>query len=82
MVSRHNLIMSGCILVILFISIMNCSSCNKEYFNKNKRGKKRVVFGVPQLSTSADSKGIKKLLEMGTQADENTKYDTVATKYL
>ena len=82
MISNYKLIMFGSILVILFISVMSCSSCQKEYFNKGKRGKKRIIFGVPNLSTDEDSKGMKKLLEIGTQAQADTKYDTIDNKYL
>ena len=39
-------------------------------------------FGTPPETTSTDKSLIKKLLEIGSQAQENTKYDIVATQYL
>jgi hypothetical protein len=82
MISTYKLIIFGSILVIILISIMNCSSCQKEYFNKSKRGKKRIIFGSPNLSTHEDHMAIKELLNIGHTAHANAKYDTISIQHL
>ena len=64
-------------IVILFISMLSCSSCQKEYFNRGKRGKKRIIFGVPNLSTDEDSKRYEKTFRNRHPTQADTKYDTI-----
>ncbi len=41
-----------------------------------------VQFGTPPESTASDSSNIQGLLEIGSQAQENTTYDSVSTHHL
>ena len=41
-----------------------------------------IQYGTPDGSSTEDKDTIKSLLEIGSQAHENTKYDTVSTKLL
>ena len=41
-----------------------------------------IQFGTPQESSDENKTHIKGLLEIGSQAQENTKYDKVSTQYL
>lgn len=60
------------VLLILFLSLK--PKIIRESFD--------VTFGTPPETSSTDSSTMKDLLEIGSQAQENTTYDTVATHYL
>ena len=51
-------------------------------YNQNNIESFEVSFGTPPETTSSDHEHIKGLLEIGSQAHENTIFDTVSTDYL
>jgi hypothetical protein len=41
-----------------------------------------ISFNAPQLSSDRDKESMADLMRLGSQGDENSKYDTVDTRYL
>ena len=41
-----------------------------------------ISFNAPQLSSEQDKESMADLMRLGSQGDENSKYDTVDTRYL
>ena len=74
----HFKIIKNILIVTILIIIIGLLSFNlshqKEFFT--------VQFGTPNESSSQDTSSMKSLLEIGSQAQENTKYDKVSTQYL
>lgn len=64
----------GFLIVLLVLFLLFRPELIEESFD--------VTFGTPPETTSADKSNMKDLLEIGSQAQENTTYDTVATHYL
>ena len=66
------------LIFLLFLLI-----CLMQIDNSNNKIESFIVdFGTPPETTSTDQGHIKGLLEIGSQAHENTSFDTVSTQYL
>ena len=66
-------------LIILLLILLLYLSCNNKVSNKEFFA---TEFGSPPEATIDDNSNIKSLLEIGSQADENSRFDVVSTKYL
>jgi hypothetical protein len=62
-------ILFGLLLIIFFI---------KFY----KIQENLISFTAPQLSSERDKKSMAELMRLGSQGDENSKYDTIDTRLL
>ena len=65
------------LLLLVLLVVISYTS----YYN-NSIESFAVSFGTPPETTQSDHSHIKGLLEIGSQAHENTTYDTVSTHYL
>jgi hypothetical protein len=63
------------ILLLFFISCVILANIGKIQENL-------ISFTAPELSSENDKKSMAELMRLGSQGNENSKYDTVDTKYL
>ena len=67
---------------LILISLFSCG-CNENFSQFKKKSQKGTVqLGVEKGTPGSLQKIIKDLQKIGMQADEDTKYDTVADDYL
>lgn len=69
------------VLILLFLLILFFYLDTSNYNNKSLE-EFTIEFGTPPETTSTDQQHIQGLLEIGSQAHENTMYDSVSTHYL
>ncbi len=66
------------IIVILLLFIISCVIfVNIRYVQENL-----ISFTAPELSSDKDKESMAELMRLGTQGNENSKYDTVDTRFL
>lgn len=70
------------VFVFLFLSAQNSDLRGAVAEAENLQEDFQVAYAVLQGTEPADQEHTKALLEIGSQADENKKYDVVSTKYL
>jgi len=66
------------IYVILLLFITSCIIL--VYINNNVET--LISFTAPELSSNKDKESMAELMRLGTQGNENSKYDTVDTRFL
>jgi hypothetical protein len=64
------------IIVLLIVSVFFMIKYKKQ-IQENL-----ISFNAPQLSSDRDKESMADLMRLGSQGDENSKYDTVDTRYL
>lgn len=82
MINKNSIKILIIIIIIFLIITIGILIFQLLHKNKNKNELFQVEFGSPNESSSSDTSSMKSLLAIGSQANENTKYDTVSTHYL
>lgn len=72
----------GLFLLFLLIFRLFYKSCNCEKFFNIKRKDKQIQLGIETGTPNSLKKVIKSINKLGTQLEEDSRYDTVSEKYL
>lgn len=68
--------------IIAILLLVIAVALSLRYSSKHKIREDMIEFTAPQLSSDRDKDSMAELMRLGSQGQENAKYDTVDTRYL